>query len=95
MADVCGLNRNTARARRFTSVSLIPTHWTKETLRKDASDEEARKVWANAVDPLLEFNKCPDFVVNRGHYFGTSYFKEEPGLTDQDKHALIEFLKTF
>jgi len=44
---------------------------------------------------LLEFNKCPDFVVNRGHYFGTSYFKEEPGLTDQDKHALIEFLKTF
>jgi len=65
-----------------------------------ASDDEARKVFANLVDPshepnLLEFNKCPDFVVNRGHYFGTDYFKEEPGLSDNDKLALIEFLKTF
>jgi hypothetical protein len=33
--------------------------------------------------------------VNRGHYFGTDMFKEEPGLSDQDKWALIEFLKTF
>ncbi|HEV3075594.1 MAG TPA: hypothetical protein VHB47_14330 [Thermoanaerobaculia bacterium] len=45
--------------------------------------------------PLLELSKCPDLVVNRGHYFGTSYFKEEPGLSDDDKRALIEFLKTF
>ena len=30
------------------------------------------------VRPLLELSKCPDFVVNRGHYFGTSVFKEEP-----------------
>jgi hypothetical protein len=34
-------------------------------------------------------------VVNRGHYFGTDQFKEEPGLGDDDKRALIEFLKTF
>ena len=40
-------------------------------------------------------SKCPDFVVDRGHYFGTSAFKEEPGLSDDDKRALIEFLKTF
>jgi hypothetical protein len=33
-------------------------------------------------------------VVNRGHYFGTDMFKEEPGLSDADKRALIEFLKT-
>jgi hypothetical protein len=64
-------------------------------LPKDASDEEARKVWANVVDPLLELNKCPDFVVNRGHYFGTSLVKDEPGLSDEDKRALIEFVKTF
>jgi hypothetical protein len=44
---------------------------------------------------LLEVSKCPDFVVNRGHYFGTSMFKEEPGLSDADKRALIEFLTTF
>jgi hypothetical protein len=45
-------------------------------------------------------------VVNRGHYFGTAFLEEppdfgdaqqgkEPGLSDQDKRALIEFLKTF
>ena len=50
---------------------------------------------ANFVEPLLELSKCPDFVVNRGHYFGTTYFKEEPGLSDDDKRALIEFLRTF
>ena len=38
---------------------------------------------------------CPDVVVNRGHYFGTSLFKEEPGLDDFDKRALIELMKTF
>jgi len=61
-----------------------------------ASDEEAIKVFRerDLVDTMLEVNKCPDFVVNRGHYFGTSYFKEEPGLSDDDKWALIEFLKT-
>jgi hypothetical protein len=66
-----------------------------KALPRDASDEEARKVLAGLVDPLLELNKCPDFVVNRGHYFGTDAFKEEPGLGDDDKRALIEFLKTF
>ena len=53
------------------------------------------QVFANLADPLLKLSKCPDFVVNRGHYFGTDAFKEEPGLSDQDKRALIEFLKTF
>jgi hypothetical protein len=68
-----------------------------KALPKDASDEEARKVFANLRQPLLALNKCKDFVVNRGHYFGTSYLrdKDEPGLSDADKRALIEFLKTF
>ena len=63
-------------------------------LPKDASDEEARKVFANLVEPMLELSKCPDFVVTRGHYFGTDRFAEEPGLSDQQKLDLIEFLKT-
>jgi hypothetical protein len=66
-----------------------------EALPKDATDDDARKVFANVVDPLLELSKCPDFIVNRGHYFGTGYFSEEPGLTDDEKRALIEYLKTF
>jgi hypothetical protein len=34
-------------------------------------------------------------VVNKGHYFGTSMSKEGPALSDEDKRALIELLKTF
>jgi hypothetical protein len=66
-----------------------------EDLPKNATDEDADKVFINLVDPLLELSKCPDFVVNRGHYFGTSYLAEEPGLSDDDKRALIEYIKTF
>jgi cytochrome c5 len=59
------------------------------------SEQEAAEVFKNLVPDLLAVSKCPDFVVNRGHYFGTSLFKEEPPLSDDDKRALIEFLKTF
>jgi hypothetical protein len=62
---------------------------------KGASDEEATRVLSPLVPKLLEFNKCPDLIVNRGHYFGTDKFQEEPELSDEDKRALIEFLKTF
>jgi hypothetical protein len=65
-----------------------------EALPANASDDEARKVFANLAQPLMDLSKCPDYIVNRGHYFGTSMFKEEPALTDEEKNALIEFLKT-
>jgi hypothetical protein len=60
-----------------------------------ARNEAGRRIFSNAVGDLLAVNKCPDFIVNRGHYFGTDYFKEEPGLSDSDKRALIAFLKRF
>jgi hypothetical protein len=65
------------------------------SLPQGATDEEARQKFVNLREPLLRLNKCPDFVVNRGHYFGTDLSKEEPGLSDEDKRALIEFIKTF
>ena len=80
--------------KKLVSVLLKLIHDLK-ALPKDASDEEARKVFANLAQPLLELSTCPDFVVNRGHYFGTRYMKGEAGLSDSDKLALIEFLKTF
>ena len=58
------------------------------TLGGNATNEQARVVFADLVEPLLEVSKCPDFVVNRGHLFGTD-------LPNDDKAALIEFLKTF
>ena len=66
-----------------------------KALPENASCEDAKAVFSDLAKSLLELSKCPDFVVNRGHYFGTDYFAEEPGLTDADKEALIELLKTF
>ena len=59
-----------------------------KALPKGATDEQARTVFANAGEQLFALSKCPDYVVNRGHYFGTQ-------LSDADKQALIVFLKTF
>ena len=68
----------------------------KEDLKRveDKDDAEAAQVLKNLVPDLIKVSKCPDYVVNKGHYFGTSFFKEEPPLGDEDKRALIEFLKT-
>ncbi len=67
-----------------------------KALPRDASDEQGKKVFANLVEPLLGVSKCKDFVVNRGHYFGTDFLpenEEETPLSDDEKYALIEFLK--
>jgi hypothetical protein len=66
-----------------------------EVLGPNPTDDDARKVFAPLGRQLFELSKCPDYVVNRGHYFGTDKFPEEPGLSDDNKRALIEFLKTF
>jgi hypothetical protein len=53
------------------------------------NDAAAAEVLKREVAPaLLKVSNCPDFVEDRGHYFGTN-------LPDDDKKALIEFLKTF
>ena len=71
-------------------------------LPKDASDAQGSQIFGNSVDQLLDLSKCPDLIVNRGHYFGTDFLEpgekpgvRQPGLSDADKRALIEFLKTF
>jgi hypothetical protein len=78
------------------------------TAPADATDEQLRQRFANLKQPMMALSKCPDFVVNRGHYFGTAEFNQqdrlsadekafgvEPVLSDSDKRALIAFLKTF
>jgi hypothetical protein len=67
-----------------------------KALGDNPSDEDARKVFVGSglVEQLMEVSKCPDYVVNRGHYFGAGY-DGEPALGDEDKRALIEYLKTF
>jgi hypothetical protein len=55
-----------------------------QNLPPEASAAELRKL----VPDLIAINNCPDFVEDKGHYFGTD-------LPDNDKRALIEYLKTF
>jgi hypothetical protein len=67
-----------------------------QKLPPNATDQDAERVFRNVVEQMLELSKCPDLIVNRGHYFGTDFFKgAEPGLSDADKMALIAFLKRF
>jgi hypothetical protein len=48
----------------------------------------ARELLRTEVAPALwKASKCPDFVEDRGHYFGSE-------LPDADKLAVIEYLKT-
>ena len=84
---------------------LFRTNWS--DLERKGDDDGL--VWAAEVaEPLVRLSKCPDYVVNRGHYFGTNKFNETDGLSEdekafgeetplsyEDKNALIEFLKTF
>jgi hypothetical protein len=54
----------------------------------NVSRDEAAAEFNQLIPDLLAANKCPDFVEDKGHYFGTD-------LPDSDKRALIEYLKTF
>src|SRR5688500_14150453 len=77
--------------------------------RPAANDADYLSRFSRLRNDLRNLSKCPDFVVNRGHYFGTDKFVNRAGLTadeqswignetplsDADKEALIAFLKTF
>ena len=98
------------KAAHFLKVSDVVLKLNKDllTMGDKASDEALLKNFSDLAQPLLNVSKCPDFIVNKGHYFGTAQFNDqqdlsddekafgqEPVLTDEDKRALIEFLKTF
>jgi hypothetical protein len=52
---------------------------------------EAWPLFTSRIAPeLMAVSRCPDFVMDRGHYF--EWFKQ---MTDENKRDLIELLKTF
>jgi hypothetical protein len=59
-----------------------------KSLPPDPTHQQLVKTFTKDVPALLSVSKCPDFIVNKGHYFGTN-------LSDADKEALIEYIKTF
>jgi cytochrome c5 len=54
----------------------------KDKLEGDAAAERLMKL----VPDLYELNSCPDFIMDKGHLFGTE-------LPDRDKKALVEYMK--
>jgi mono/diheme cytochrome c family protein len=66
----------------------------RRALRELKGNQRVGAALTGLADDMFEVSKCKDLVVNKGHYFGTDYFQEEPGLSDSDKRALIAFLKT-
>jgi len=68
---------------------------TLKALPANATDEQVQQAFTPMADSLISLSKCPDYVVNRGHYFGTGRYGDDSPLTEQQKRDLIEFLKTF
>jgi mono/diheme cytochrome c family protein len=62
----------------------------KDIKREGLTGDAATQRWlaSDVVKKLYALNTCPDFIEDKGHYFGTD-------LPDADKRALIEYLKTF
>ena len=59
-----------------------------KSLPENATDAEAAAAFRDLVPDLISISKCPDYIINKGHYFGSN-------LAEDDKNALIEFIKTF
>jgi hypothetical protein len=59
----------------------------KDNLPDDEEGKTLRVFEAEAGLPLLKASKCPDFVLDRGHWFAE-------GLSEEQKSQLKEFLKT-
>jgi hypothetical protein len=61
---------------------------TVEIKKNNLTGDDAYKVFSEKAMPgLVAASKCPDYVLDRGHWFGEQ-------LKPDEKEALIEFLKT-
>ena len=56
-----------------------------EIKNKKLNDQQAAERFKPVIPYLIKVNKCPDFVEDKGHMFGTD-------LPMADKKALIELL---
>jgi mono/diheme cytochrome c family protein len=87
LANVNPTLPNLARLIAAIEPALLQMAKTKQTfsdlLEQGPSDSPA----ARLIDALMSASNCPDLIEDRGHTFGAD-------LSDDDKRALIEFLKT-
>jgi hypothetical protein len=64
---------------------------------KGKPDAEAQKIVFSpeVVEPMMKVSKCPDYIINRGHYFGAAGIEGEAQLSNVEKAALISYLRSF
>lgn len=83
---ILNLNPDSAPSVRFDAIAA--TFKAMRAIDKISDDEAALKKFEEiAGPPLIRASKCPDFVMDRGHWFGEA-------LTDSEKNDLIAFLRT-
>ena len=87
LAESPDLGDKAAHTKKLLTV-LIKVKKALKGLPENATDAQAADAFRDLVPDLISVSKCPDYIVNKGHYFGSN-------LGDDDKNALIEFLKTF
>lgn len=78
------------KARKLARLLIDSVKVMKDIKRQGLTGDAATQRWlaSDVVQDLYGLNSCPDFIEDRGHYFGTD-------LPDADKLALIEYVKTF
>lgn len=86
--------------RKFELIGLVlKLNSTFAKVEKASDPQEAKAIFRSIAPDLIANDKCQDYIVNRGHYFGTQYLSDPSGapvvgLTDAQKTDLIAFLKT-
>jgi hypothetical protein len=79
--------------------AVLKLTWTLHQINAYGPPAEQSAIMAKALPALISASKCPDYIVNRGHYFGTQYLHDPAGqpvkgLSDAEKEDLITYLKT-
>ena len=77
-----------------TSASLEPSYVLRSMGLDEADAHSSIRFGIGRFNTEEEIDFVADLVINKGHYFGTNLYTEEPGLSDAEKRDLIGFLKT-
>lgn len=80
--------KDTERLKKLVALFIKLRKGLVEIKQHKLSGDAAAKRLRELVPDLRAVSTCPDFVTDRGHYFGRN-------LSDEDKRALIEFVKFF
>lgn len=83
---ILNLNPDSPASVRFEAIAA--TFKGMRAIDKITDEDEALKTFEKIAGPaLVRASKCPDYVMDRGHWFGEA-------LTDAEKYDLIAFLRT-